>query len=133
MGIRLVTEALSPEWGHLSETARLVLIAMCHTALDKAQGDHPARRYFGGHESLILTLTGRDSTDPTWSRTREHRAAQHVAVGGQNEFHAVFGADRVDCQLHLGTFSRTEIVRQTFVSRGGDHDFLLPCHGGPFW
>lgn len=44
-----------------------------------------------------------------------------------------FGADRVDCQLHLGTFSRTEIVRQTFVSRGGDHDFLLPCHGGPFW
>ena len=76
MGIRLVTEALSPEWGHLSETARLVLIAMCHTALDKATGSNPARLYFGGHETLILALTGNDSSDPTWSGTKGHQAAQ---------------------------------------------------------
>lgn len=76
MGIRLVNEALSPAWGTLSETARLVLIAMCRTALDKTGGGGIERRYFGGHEDLILTLTGRDSHDPEWARTREHLAAQ---------------------------------------------------------
>lgn len=76
MGIRLVTQALSPQWGHLSETARLVLIAMCHTALDKPHGTTPARRYFGGHEQLILTITGQDSRDPDWAGSDQHVAAQ---------------------------------------------------------
>lgn len=76
MGIRLVSQALSPEWGCLSETARLVLISMCYIALDTASGNQPARRYFAGHEVLILTLTGQDPSDSAWCNSKNHQAAQ---------------------------------------------------------
>lgn len=72
MGARLVTQALNPVWANLSDTARLVLITMCHTAKDQPAPGAPAQRYFAGHDNLILTLTGHDP-DTEWRESAAYR------------------------------------------------------------
>ena len=76
MGARLVTQALSPTWAHLSETARLVLITMCQTAKDHSTEHQAAGQYFAGHDYLVLMLTGRDPALDGWRTTPEGRAAK---------------------------------------------------------
>ena len=76
MGARLVTQALNPVWANLSDTARLVLIAMCHTAKDQPAPGAPAQRYFAGHDNLILTLTGEDGALPPYRGSTAHKNAQ---------------------------------------------------------
>lgn len=63
MGARLVTHALSPDWAHLTPSARLCLTTMCQTALDQADDTKglPARLYWAGHGPIALTLFGDDS------------------------------------------------------------------------
>ncbi len=58
MGIELVKVALSTQYAALSDSARLVLVIMASTALDRPKGGVPARRYWAGHDSIILILTG---------------------------------------------------------------------------
>ena len=60
MGIRLVGAALSANWSHLSERARLVLAQMCYVAKDVSSNGHAPGTYWGGHNSLILTIVGKD-------------------------------------------------------------------------
>ena len=73
MGARLVTQALSPEWACLSDTARLVLIAMCHTAKDHPSEHQAAGQYFAGRDYLILALSGCDPDDDDWRSTSSYR------------------------------------------------------------
>lgn len=75
MGAMLVTQALSPAWAHLSDTARLVLIAMCQTAKDRPTEHQPAGQYFGGHGWLVLVLTGRDPVGE-WLQSTDYRSAK---------------------------------------------------------
>ena len=60
MGVRLVGEALRPDWCILSDRARLVLVQMCYVARDRATADTAAQVYFGGHRELIRTVLGLD-------------------------------------------------------------------------
>ncbi len=76
MGARLVTQALSPVWGHLSETARLVLVTMCHTAKDYSTDQQVGGRYFAGHDNLVLVLTGRDPSLVEWRHTAEYQTCK---------------------------------------------------------
>lgn len=73
MGARLVSQALSPSWACLSETARLVLITMCQTAKDYPTEHQAAAQFFAGHDYLILTLSGRDPDDDGWRQTSGYR------------------------------------------------------------
>lgn len=60
MGIRLVGAALSANWSHLSERARLVLAQMCYVAKDVSSNGHAPSTYWGGHHTLIVTVLGLD-------------------------------------------------------------------------
>ena len=88
MGARLVTQALSPAWGHLSETARLVLVTMCHTAKDYSTDQQVGGRYFAGHDSLVLVLTGRDPGVGDWWKTTEYRTVKRRVARAMRELEA---------------------------------------------
>lgn len=75
MGARLVSLALSPVWGDLPDTARLVLVAMCQTAKDHPGPTQASGQYFAGHDTLVLTLTGQDPGLPPLRGTPEAAAA----------------------------------------------------------
>lgn len=60
MGVRLVGEALRPDWCILSDRARLVLVQMCYVARDRATADTAAGLYFGGQPALIHSVLGLD-------------------------------------------------------------------------
>jgi hypothetical protein len=60
MGVRLVGDALRPDWCILSDRARLILLQMCYVARDKATPEQAAALYFGGHRTLIISVLGRD-------------------------------------------------------------------------
>lgn len=60
MGVRLVGDALRPDWCILSDRARLVLVQMCYVARDHGTPTQPARQYFAGHRALILNVLGKD-------------------------------------------------------------------------
>lgn len=60
MGIRLVGYALSANWAHLSERARLVLAQMCYVAKDTTTNGHAPATYWGGHHALIISVLGKD-------------------------------------------------------------------------
>lgn len=60
MGIRLVGYALSTHWSHLSERARLVLAQMCYVAKDTSTNGHAPGTYWGGHQTLIISVLGQD-------------------------------------------------------------------------
>lgn len=62
MGIRLVGAALSANWSHLSERARLVLAQMCYVAKDVSTAGHAPSTYWGGHQALIVSVLGKDPT-----------------------------------------------------------------------
>ena len=93
MGARLVTLALSPAWAELSHPARVTLIAMCQTALDKTTPKQAAREYIGGHDRLILLLTGHDPEDDAYrestayqsDKRRVQRHIQELAAAGAIE------------------------------------------------
>jgi len=87
MGARLVTQALNPTWAGLSDTARLVLITMCQTALDHPSDARPAGLYWAGHSHLVLTLTGEDPelTACPAAERRIRRAIQELKTAGAIE------------------------------------------------
>lgn len=79
MGIRLVGAALSANWSHLSERARLVLAQMCYVAKDVSTAGHAPSTYWGGHQALILLVLGQD---PETLSEAELRTAQRMAGNG---------------------------------------------------
>lgn len=59
MGINLVSAAVNRRWSCLSDLAHLVLVCMAVRALDDPDaGGRIVRRYFGGHDALVLQLRG---------------------------------------------------------------------------
>lgn len=78
MGMALVREAMGPHWASLTPFARLVLVHMATTALDKenAVGDE-ARLYFAGHAPIVLFVAGvgEDEVDAYDSALRRVRRA----------------------------------------------------------
>lgn len=86
LGIQLVTASQHPHWAtRLSSPARLVLAIMCRVALDtaNANGDKPAL-YFGGHEMLVLHLTGASPSDPGFraGKRKVERAVSELRAAG---------------------------------------------------
>ena len=76
MGVRLVGEALRPDWCILSDRARLVLVQMCYVARDRATADTAAQVYFGGHRALIRDVLGLDVD--TLTRTQTETAERTI-------------------------------------------------------
>jgi len=61
MGFQLVGAALQPQWAkRLSPRDQLVLVAMCHQALDESSGGLPPRTFWGGTSLLMLTTLGQE-------------------------------------------------------------------------
>jgi hypothetical protein len=64
MGFRLVGAAFMPEWSALlTPREHLILLAMCHLALDEERDGCEAGLYFAGHEFLMLRVDGTDHSD----------------------------------------------------------------------
>lgn len=84
MGIALVKESLGREWAHVSPFARLALVHMATTALDRSTPDHPGRSYFAGHDALILALCGLVDGAPGYesARKRVRRAIGELLAAG---------------------------------------------------
>lgn len=77
MGYQLVSAAFQPEWAALlTPREHLVLIAMCHLALDEERDGCAAGRYFAGHDFLMLRTDGTDHHDGT----DNERAAAEKAI-----------------------------------------------------
>ena len=81
MGIRLVGYALSANWAHLSERARLVLAQMCYVAKDTSTNGHAPGTYWGGHQTLIITVLGQDPSRVAPSCWPTNRATPRTPTG----------------------------------------------------
>lgn len=104
MGIRLVGAALSANWSHLSERARLVLAQMCYVAKDVSSNGHAPGTYWGGHESLILLVLGKDPATLSPTELDTARRAIKRAIHELKEA----GALTLQCPASRG---RTAIYR----------------------
>lgn len=60
MGIKLVGDALNPDWHVLSDRARLILIHMSYVAKDTSSNGHAAGVYWAGHKTLMINVLGID-------------------------------------------------------------------------
>ena len=81
MGLKLAQRALSPIWCGLSERARLVLVHMSITAMDRSTPKQQAGHYFAGNKHLAQVLYGVD--DPTeWQLQQVKRALSELRKAG---------------------------------------------------
>lgn len=76
MGSGLVGLALQPEWSRITGNARVVLLAMAHSAYDRPRDGIPAATYWRGQDYLIAVIRG-EIPDPG---TAEYQAAEK-AIG----------------------------------------------------
>jgi hypothetical protein len=107
-GAKLVGLAFANRCG-LSDRAALVLIRMCHVALDDANGDRPARTYFAGWEPLAMAL-GYDVPDGDdedgrrnrrWMRRETARVVASLAkVGAVERVGMAHRGRRQEYRLH---------------------------------
>lgn len=84
MGIETVKAVHSARWIGLTPAARLVFGMMAATCLDQPKnGLHP-RRYWGGHDLLILQLTGATPGSPAYptGQKRVSRAIRELMGQG---------------------------------------------------
>lgn len=70
MGLRLARQALA-DAAKVSPTARLVLVAMAHQALDRDMGSQQGRLYYAGHAFICTSL----GIFPTTANLRRVRSA----------------------------------------------------------
>lgn len=84
MGIGAVKIVHSAEWARLSDPARLVLCAMAVSVLDQPRDGKAARRYWAGHDSLILGLTGSSPGEPGYEagKKKVSRAIRELIAAG---------------------------------------------------
>jgi hypothetical protein len=87
MGIRLVGAALSANWVHVSERARLVLAQMCYVAKDVSSNGHAPGTYWGGHDTFIISVLGQDpgalsDTELSTAQRKIKRAIQELKEAG---------------------------------------------------
>lgn len=119
MGAMLVGAALNPHWAQLSETDRLILITMAHTALDNSRtGDRPARVYWAGHEYLMAVLLGHepDPGTPEWEAARkrvQRSIGRLIAAGTIERVDAANGRKRTRYRIRLDEFNQPELPTET--------------------
>lgn len=87
MGIRLIGQALLPDWACLSDRAHRVLIHMAYTAKDTASNGYAAATYWAGHEPLIIAVLGLDPdqltrTELEVAQRKIKRAVQELKEAG---------------------------------------------------
>lgn len=115
MGAMLVGAALNPHWAQLTDTDRLILITMAHTALDSSRSaDIPARVYWGGHEYLMTVLLGhepeRGTAEYAAAKKRVQRSIGRLVDAGTLERIATAnGKKRTRYRLCLDEFNVPEL------------------------
>jgi hypothetical protein len=107
MGIETVRVVHSVRWANLSPNARLVFAMMAGTCLDHPKNGQPARRYWGGHDTLIHQLAGAEPGAPAYptGQKRVTRAIRELIESGAITRHRAGHKGRqAEYELHPDPF-----------------------------
>lgn len=124
MGFRLVGAALQPHWAQrLSPRDQLVLVTMCHQALDESDGGLSPRTFWGGTALLMLTTVGHElkKGDPGYNAAREgiRRSLRHLEeVGAIKRVRSAVNGMRSEYEL---TVSAPQLPVDNSIQDHADH------------